>query len=542
MPIDIDELLARLSREQKAALTAGADLWRTTAVPEAGIPQLKVTDGPIGARGDLTSGATSTCFPCGAALGATWDVELAERVGAALAEETKAKGAHVLLGPTVNLHRHPLAGRNFECYSEDPELTARVASAWIRGLQAGGVGSSIKHYVANDQEHERMTISSQVDERTLRELYLRPFEAAVAEADPWIVMAAYNRINGVYATEHRELLIDVLKREWGWAGVVISDWYATHDTERAAMGGTDLEMPGPPAQLGPKLAEAAAAGVVTDEAVDEMARRMLHLLDRAGRFDDPELQPERTEETEPRRALAREVASSAIVLLRNDGTLPLDASSITRLAVLGPAAHPGFDQGGGSAQVQSHRRVSPLDGLQAALPGVEIAHARGCAPGAIVPPVRPDLLGDGWAAAVWTNAEGAGEPVHLGTWTDARYSHFGGRKLKGVDRPAPLRIELRATLTADQTGPWTFHLACVGRTSVVIDGKEQMAHDEDGPQLIVLPTALPRYEAVVELEAGRPVQIAITLTATSRRCFPHLAFGATPPDPHAEIAAAAALA
>ena len=542
MTRDLDALLQGLSREQKAALTAGADLWRSTAVPEAGIPHLKVTDGPIGARGDLTSGATSTCFPCGAALGATWDVELAERVGAALAQETKAKGAHVLLGPTVNLHRHPLAGRNFECYAEDPELSARIAVAWIRGLQAGGVGASIKHYVANDQEHERMTISSQVDERTLRELYLRPFEAAVAEADPWVVMAAYNRINGVYATEHRELLIDILKREWGWPGVVVSDWFATHDTVRAATGGTDLEMPGPPAQLGPRLADAVAGGDVADDALDEMARRMLHLLDRAGRFEHPDEEPERSDETDERRALARQVASSAIVLLRNDGTLPLDAGALRSLAVIGPAAHPGFDQGGGSAMVLSHRKVSPLDGVRAALPGVEITHARGCAPGALAPPIRPDLLGAGWTATVWTNAEGEGEPVHEGTWPEARYAFFGGRKLRGVERPAPLRIELRATLTPDQSGPWTFHLACAGRTSVRIDGDEQLLHDEDGPLFSVLPTGLPRYEKAVDLEAGRPVVIDITLTATSRRCFPNLAFGATPPDPRGEVQAAAALA
>ena len=248
---DIEAVLAGLSIDQKAALTAGADTWRTTSVPEAGIPALKVTDGPVGARGDLTSGTTSTCFPCGAALGATWDVELAEAEGAELAAEARAKGAGVLLAPTVNLHRHPLAGRNFECFSEEPELSARIAAAYVRGLQAGGVGACIKHYVANDQEHERMTISSELDETTLRELYLRPFEAVVAEASPWSVMAAYNKVNGTYASEHDRLQNQILKQEWGWDGAIISDWYATHDTVAAATGGLDLQMPGPPAQLGP---------------------------------------------------------------------------------------------------------------------------------------------------------------------------------------------------------------------------------------------------------------------------------------------------
>lgn len=540
------DLLDRLDQRQRAALTAGADYWRTRTVDGVLGAALKFTDGPVGARGDLTSGTTSTCFPCGSAVGATWDVSLARQLGAALAAETRAKSAHVLLAPTVNLHRHPLAGRNFECMSEDPELTARLASALIGGLQDAGVGACIKHFAANDQETERMSVDVQVDERTLREVYLRPFEAAVAEADPWTVMAAYNKVNGDYATASHRLLVEILKREWAWDGAVISDWWATHDTVTAALGGLDLEMPGPGSWLGPPLAEAVERGEVPAEVVDEMATRLLRLIDRAGLLGpDPssgahEL-PERSDESPERTAIARRVATESIVLLRNERRtlpLPLDLASI---AVIGPAAHPGFALGGGSALVHPHRLISPVDGLRTALPETAISTARGCPHGRFAPPIRPDLLTDGgWLAEFWNNGES--EPVHIATYDAVKYSYFG-TKVPGIADPCQMRARYTASFTPDQTGPWRLVLACAGTVAVRLDGEQVLGHDSDTPkmQIIAGPT-LASYDTTIELTAGHAVAVEVELSVATPGCLPNLYFGATAPDPAAEIRAAAELA
>ncbi|MBN1666145.1 MAG: glycoside hydrolase family 3 protein, partial [Anaerolineales bacterium] len=248
----INDLLQQLTLEEKISLLAGADLWHTVPVERLGIPQIRVTDGPNGARGAEGDNAPrSVCTPVGVALAATWNPALVEQVGQVLGEETRLKGCHILLAPTVNLHRTPLAGRNFECYSEDPYLTARMAVAYINGLQRQGVGACIKHYVANDQEFERNSISAEVRERALRELYLYPFQVAIAEARPWAVMSAYNKINGTWASENETLLHGVLKGEWGFDGIVMSDWMGTY-TAGPAAGGLDLEMPGPARWMGEK--------------------------------------------------------------------------------------------------------------------------------------------------------------------------------------------------------------------------------------------------------------------------------------------------
>lgn len=539
--------LSSLTRAQKAALTAGADRWRSTSVPEAGIGWLKFTDGPAGARGAFDSGTSSMSFPCGSAVGATWDVELAEEFGRALAGEALSKGAHVLLGPTVNLHRHPLAGRNFECLSEDPELTARLASAIVRGLQSRGVGACVKHFVANDQETGRMSISAEVDERTLREVYLRPFESAVASADPWTIMAAYNKINGEYATENTRLLTDILKKEWGWQGVVISDWWATHDSVRPARAGLDLEMPGPPRWLGPALEAVVEGGEVSEEVLDEMAERMMRLLARAGRLDSMTEEPERAEESPSRRDVARRVSRESIVLLTNAGVLPLEPARLRSLAVIGPAAHPGLEQGGGSAFVWPHRRVSPLDGLREALPDTKISWARGCALGRFASQIHPGLLSeDGWQIKI----RGADEvPIHLGHVEDVRsvyhLLHVVVPGAEGFERDAPngsVTVELRTRFTPDQSGPWELRLACDGEARASIDGLEVMSCSGREPRTGLLLSNLPSVTSDVQLDAGAPVDIAIAMTIAWPERVPHIQFGATPPRPELEIARAAELA
>ena len=375
----IDELLAEMTLEEKVSLTAGVDMWHTPPVERLGIPQFKMTDGPVGARGkNNTGGAPSACFPCGTALAATWDVELVEQVGVELGLETRAKGAHMLLAPTVNIHRTPLAGRNFECYSEDPELTARMAVAYVRGVQSVGVASCIKHFVANDSEFERFTMSSEVPERALREVYLRPFEVAIDEVQPLAVMASYNKLHGTWASEHPWLLTDVLRHDWGYDGLVVSDWWATHTTAAAVNAGLDLEMPGPTLHRGEKLVAAVVDGEVEETVLDSRVRRVLQAMERTGALDSGP-GDERADDTPERREIARRAASSAIVLLRNEGSaLPLDPATVTRLAVIGPNAGALNILGGGSAAVSPYYAVTPLEGLQAAFAGADVSHEPGC--------------------------------------------------------------------------------------------------------------------------------------------------------------------
>jgi beta-glucosidase len=253
----IESLLSEMTLAEKVSLAAGATFWTTVPLARLGLPAIKVTDGPNGARGSSWNGdITSACFPVGIALAATWHVDLVAGVGKALAEEAKTKGAVVLLGPTVNIHRSPVNGRNFECYSEDPYLSARIAVAYIKGLQSNGVAACVKHFVCNDSEFERQTISSEVNERTLHEIYLPPFKAAVQEAGTWSLMASYNKVNGTYASENPHLLHEILKGQWGFDGLVISDWFGTKSTVEAANGGLDLEMPGPARWMGDDLLKA----------------------------------------------------------------------------------------------------------------------------------------------------------------------------------------------------------------------------------------------------------------------------------------------
>jgi len=538
----IDALLAQLTLEEKVALCAGSDAWYTSPVPRLGIPRLKVTDGPNGARGDFFAARRpAACFPCGSALAATWNPELIERVGAALGEEALSKGAQVLLAPTVNLHRTPLAGRNFECYSEDPYLTGRIACAYIAGVQSVGVGACIKHFVCNDAEFERRTISSEVTERPLRELYLRPFEMAVREVDPWAVMSSYNRINGVYASSHRELLRGVLKDEWGFAGCVISDWGAALETVANANGGTDLEMPGPTTTRGAALVAAVREGSVEEKLVDDAARRVLRLLERAGRLDtdrESEAEPEEQAVDRPEhRALARRAAAESLVLLKNDGgVLPLDARGLRRLAVIGPNAEAGQIMGGGSAFVVPHYQVHPLAAIRERVgPDVEVLHEPGCRIDKFAPELPRDALlpapgasEPGLTLEYWDNLELAGAP---------RYTrivhHTHGSFQRPVDGVDLARFSARYTtwFTPAESGVHEFGLASSGRSRLYIDG--ELAIDNWTSQRIIggifgEPAAAER-RAGVELTAGRACAIRIDYQLAAARAFGWLRFGALPP-------------
>jgi beta-glucosidase len=379
---DIDELIGRMTLDEKAALTAGVDAWHTFAIERLGIPPVRLTDGPNGARGatgpDYLSVTPSVCIPSASALGATWDPDVVSAASAAVARQARDKSARVLLAPTVNLHRHPLWGRNFECFSEDPFLSGKLAVAFISGVQAQGVIATVKHLVCNETEFERRTSSSEVDERTLRELYLLPFEMAVREGDVLALMTSYNRVNGRYVPDNERFLSEILRGEWGFRGLVMTDWSAGVTTIEAARGGLDLEMPGPARAFGPALARAVREGEVDEAHLDDKVRRLLRTFDEIGALADPVDKSEAPLDRPEDRAAARRAASEAIVLLTNDGVLPL--SGLAKVAVIGPNAELPAVMGGGSARVKPHYSVSPLEALRQRLGfGTEVVFEAGCA-------------------------------------------------------------------------------------------------------------------------------------------------------------------
>ena len=488
----VEALLGRLSVEEKASLTIGSGAWHTAALPDHRVGRVKVTDGPTGARGDARSGERATCFPVGVCLGASWSTELLAEVGAALADEARTKAAHVLLGPTVNLQRTPIGGRNFECYSEDPLLTARLAIAFIGGVQGGGIGTSIKHFVGNDVEHDRHHVSADMDDRTLREVALLPFELAVREVDPWTVMAAYNRVNGEHATSSRWLLTDLLKEEWGWPGAVVSDWGAVTETAATAFAGCDLEMPGPVGWLGPRLAEAVGAGEIPAEVLDDLARRVLHLAERAGRLDDQDEPPEASVDSPELRALTRRAAVEGMVLLSNDGVLPLDRAALTRVAVIGPNAEVGVVQGGGSSQVLVHGEVvGPLDALRRALGSeVEVVHEIGCTTAKYAPLIPGERWEGGTGSApgissmpfarvsedgpilveLYDGDHLDGTPVRTHRASDITTTFFG--RLRPLADPKHFSGRFSGTYIPAATGTHVLGLSVVGRGRVLVDGVE----------------------------------------------------------------------
>ena len=377
---DVPALVAELTLGEKASLTAGIDFWHTAAIPRLGIASVKFTDGPNGARGETDSFQSVTpsiCIPSATALGATWDPGLVAEASAAVARQARDKGARVLLAPTVNLHRHPLWGRNFEAFSEDPLLTAKLAVAYIRGVQDQGVIATVKHLVGNETEFERYTSSSEIDERTLRELYLLPFEHAVKVAGVLALMTSYNRVNGTHVPDTPRLLRDIVRGEWGFKGFVMTDGFGLAKTVDAAHAGLDLEMPGPERAFGVELAEAIRSGLVEEAELDAKVRRMLTVFEEVGALDD-EPRDEQPVDRPEDREVTRRAASEAAVLLANRGVLPLEAGVLHRVAVLGRnAEHPGI-MGGGSATVLPHYLLSPLEALRRRLgDGVEVVYEAG---------------------------------------------------------------------------------------------------------------------------------------------------------------------
>lgn len=501
----VEAALARLDLDAKARLLSGQDTWTLPALPEIGLPSLVMSDGPIGVRGvHWTADDPSVALPSPTALAATWDPGLARRAGVLLAQEARRKGVHVLLAPTVNLHRSPLGGRHFEAYSEDPYLTGTIGAGYVNGVQSGGVGTTVKHFVANDAETERFTVNNTVSERALRELYLAPFEIIVENAHPWGIMTAYNTVNGTTMTEHHYLVNEVLRGEWGFDGYNVSDWMAARDTVAAIEGGLDVAMPGPQTVYGEALAQAVRDGKVTEAKVDEAVRNVLRLAARVGILDGAEPVVTELPEAVDGSELAREIARRSFVLVRNQGALPLRPNGT--VALIGAAARDARVLGGGSATVFPDRIVSPLDGLTAALPEGALTYAVGADPN-----TELGVADKGFELrAVCRDAEG--NVIGTGSAPNGHIQWMGDDLPEGVTHDTLHTVELTGTFTPRGTGPHTFGIKGIGAFELTIDGTtyydDVQRPAKDDPFAAFFGAPVPRAQP--ELTAGEPVEVSLS--------------------------------
>ncbi|WP_185078819.1 glycoside hydrolase family 3 C-terminal domain-containing protein [Nonomuraea jabiensis] len=502
--MDFDALLARLDLGAKVRLLTGAGRWSLPPLPEIGLDRVVMSDGPIGVRGEQWRAVDpSIALPSPTALAATWDVDLVRRVGRLLAQEARRKGVHVLLAPTINLHRSPLGGRHFACFSEDAYLTGEIGAAYVEGVQEGGVAAAPKHFATG-----HATADVRVSEKALREVCLRPFERVV-RAGAWGLMTACDSVNGTTMTEHAELVNGVLKGEWGFDGLVVSDWTAVRTTEAAALGGTDVAMPGPHGPWGERLEAAVREGRVPESVVDDRVRRILRLAHRVGALHDAEPPPVEEQPAahgaEPRGgpaidgvALAREVATRAFTLLANDGILPFQ--EVGTIALIGAAAAEARIMGGGSAQVFPGRIVSPLQGLGER---AEVRYALGTDPRTRLSPLP------GPATAAFLDADGAVLSEQPLATAEARWT---GQWPPDVDGDRLAAVRLRTTYTPDVSGEHQLSVAGVGDFAVTVDGETvfdgSTGPDGDDPARAFL--SPPERRISLPMAAGHAHEVVVT--------------------------------
>ena len=529
----IEALISELTLEEKVSILSGSSAWHTTAVPRLNIPRVKMTDGPIGARGDSVSGATSACFPSASCLSSSWDKDSVEEIAKAIGIEAKSKDADVLLGPTINLHRHPLGGRHFECYSEDPLLTGELASSYVRGVQSVGVSACLKHFIGNDTEYQRHFVSSNIDDRTLRELYLLPFEMGV-KAGSLSVMSAYNQLNNVFCSSNEQILTNILKEEWNFPGYVVSDWGAAQDTIGNANGGLDCEMPGPARSWGENLVKAVNNGKVDEEVVDDKVRRILRVADFTGRLDDPTESPEQSNDLEEDRLLIRTAGSEGMVLLKNDQVLPFKKETVKKLAVIGPNALKGQYLGGGSASLNPHYVVHPLEGLKSAFgDSAEINYAKGCHTYKFLPGISSDLFkeNDGFKVEFYNGQDFEGSPIETKILKGNKFWAMGGFGLDIVaqsERPS-LSVRFSGELQPEHSGEYNFEIFSIGPSKLSINGEnliDNWSSQEPGDAFFGMGSA-PKREKI-KFEKGKTYSLEVEYKWEGR--FPAVQIGMQPPD------------
>ena len=490
--IALSALVTGLTLEERVSLLTGATAWTLTALPSIGLRTVTVSDGPIGVRGVDEDSTTSAQLPSPSSTAATWDVTLLAELGSLIAGEAHRKGVDVVLAPVVNLQRTPVSGRHFEFFSEDPLLTGRLAGSFVESLQSGGVGACVKHFVGNESETDRTTYVASIDERTLRENYLAPFEYVIRFSGAWTVMAAYNAFDDgdlvAPATEHARLLQTILKDEWGFDGVVISDWLANKSTLESAVGGLDLEMPGPNGLWGAALVAAIHAGSVSEDVINDKVLRILRLAERVGALSGQsgvgaqKPRPERPQAADSAqvRALLRRAAASGTVVLRNEGILPLRASTPS-IALIGANAAAPFVQGGGSAHVEPPYLSDPLAAIRETFPNAAVQFARGGVTESSAPQVRDELL-----------TTPAGEPGVLIEFLDANDRVVGSAVARAdelwVRNPPGGAVTARfsTTVTVVTPGEHELEIGAVGAHTVAVDGVERsMSPHRVGAEVIL---------------------------------------------------------
>jgi beta-glucosidase len=540
--LTIEQLVDSMTIAEQVTLLSGQDFWSVAPNERLGIGTLRVTDGPNGARGggSLIGGVKSASFPVGIAIGASWNPALAEEIGAAIGDEVKSKGAHVSLAPTVNIHRTVTNGRNFECYSEDPLLTGALAVGYIKGLQGQGISATIKHFAGNESEIKRTTNSSEIDERSMREIYLVPFEMAVKDGGTWGIMSSYNKLNGTYAAENHWLLTEVLRGDWGYDGIVMSDWFGSRSTAPTVNAGLDLEMPGPTRDRGDKLIAAVEAGEVSADTVRTRALNMLRLMERTGSISDYRAHKEEANDRPEHRSLIRRAGAEGTVLLKNSGILPLDKKAGQTIAVLGPNAKVAQIMGGGSAQLNPHYSVSPWQGLVNALGSDGLLSF---AEGATNHRFEPLLTGK-FKAEYFASRDLSGPVVHTDTIDNIQaflIGPIGGGK---VD-PAAFSLRVSGTFTPQADGMHRAGFFATGPARLIVDGKTVadcwmdwtagQTFFEEGSNEIV---------GEVSLKAGHPHEVVLEYAAKKSDNLTFTAFqaGIGKPLGMDEIAKAAELA
>ena len=529
---NINQLIEDLTLEEKVLLLSGFDAWQTSKIDRLGVPNIKMSDGPNGVRGDGTSGKSSACFPCAISIGSTWNLNLINLLGEELAAEAEIKGVDVLLGPTINIHRHPLGGRHFECFSEDPFLTGKIAIEYVKGVQSKNIAACLKHFVGNDTEFERYTVSSNIDEKTLREVYLLPFEMAIKEANAKVVMSAYNKLNNIYCSSHENLLIDVLKDEWGFDGYVVSDWGAARETIENANGGLDLEMPGPAKSWGANLISAVNNKNVSVTIINDKVKRILNVIDFCKRFENPIRKKESENDSKLQRKILKDAAQEGMVLLKNDGILPM-RRDIKSIGVIGPNAEKAQIIGGGSATLVPYYESHPVSSFQNNFSEKTIIKtAKGCHTYRYLPEINKTLTEEnGFLVEYYDISEGDNNFISSKVLTGSKFWIFEGfaKDIIGEQESPDILVKFSCTYTPDISGEHDFEIFAIGKSKLLIDNKQiidNWSNPLPGDAFFAHGTSSKRGTSY--LEKGNSYQIEIHYRFEGN--FPAIYIGCQPPD------------
>ncbi|KAL4890103.1 putative beta-glucosidase I [Aspergillus ambiguus] len=511
--LDVDKTIEELTLGEKVALTAGIDFWHTASVPRLNIPTLRMSDGPNGVRGTrFFNGVPAACFPCATALGATWDTELLHECGQLMGEESIAKGSHIILGPTINTQRSPLGGRGFESFAEDGVLSGNLAGYMSKGIQEKGVAATLKHFVCNDQEHERLAVDSIVTMRAMREIYLMPFQLAMRICPTACVMTAYNKVNGTHVSENKQIITDILRKEWGWDGLVMSDWFGTYSTSDAINAGLDLEMPGKTRWRSTPLAHAVSSNKVAEFTMDERVRNVLNLVNFVEPLGIPENCPEKALNRPQDQSLLRRAAAESIVLMKNeDNILPLKREK--SILVIGPNAKIAAYCGGGSASLDPYYTVTPFDGVSAKSTG-EVTFSQGVYSHKQLPELGPLLkTADGKKGFTFRVYK---EPVSAPNRELVDELHLVSSSGFLMDYVNPkidsftFYVDMEGYFTPEEDGVYDFGVTVVGTGKLLIDGEVVVDNTKNQrPGSAFFGTATVEVKGSKELKAGQTYNVKL---------------------------------